>query len=173
MISIRGFSRAQSRGFTLAELLVYAAIMGFVLTFVIGGVISLNQAVRVSRASRDVNISAATALERMEREIKDASGVVESASTLGVSPGVLTIATTNASTTGGTIKFSISGGQVMLTTNATTTLSSSLVNVSRLVFYLATSTNSATVRVEMTLSGTSTQSRNYYDTAVLRESYVE
>ncbi|HEY4518445.1 MAG TPA: prepilin-type N-terminal cleavage/methylation domain-containing protein, partial [Candidatus Paceibacterota bacterium] len=136
----------KTRGFTLAELLVYAAIMGFVLIFVIGGMISLNHSVIASRASRDVNISAATALERMVRELKDADSVLETGSTLGVSPGVLTIATDNASTTGGTMKFSLSGGQVMLTTNSTSSLSASNVSVSRLVFYLATSTHSLAVR---------------------------
>ncbi|HEY4483038.1 MAG TPA: hypothetical protein VI953_02585 [Candidatus Paceibacterota bacterium] len=163
----------KTRGFTIPELLVYAAIMGFVTAFVIGGMLSLNKSVVVSRASRDVNISAATALERMVRELKDASGVVEVASVLGVNPGVLTITTTNASTTGGTMKFSLSGGQIMLTTNATSSLTAGSVNVSRLVFYNATSTNSSAVRIEMTVLSTSTQNRYYYDTAVLRESYVQ
>src|SRR3989338_455562 len=156
------------RGFTLVELLVYAAIMGFVLTFVVGGVISLNRSVVASRASRDLNVSASTALERMVREIKDASSVIEAASHLDVSPGVLTIETTNASTTGGTMKFSLSGGQVVLTTNATTSLSAANVNVSSLIFYLATSTNSSAVRIKMTVTSPNAQGRNFYDTAVIR-----
>ena len=71
------------------------------------------------------------------------------------------------------MKFSLSGGQVLLTTNATSSLTAANVNVTSLIFYLATSTHSSAVRIMMTLSSTSTLSRNFYDTAVLRESYVE
>lgn len=172
MIKARGSFKGHSGGFSIPELLVYAAIMGFVLSFVIGGMLSLNRSVVLSRASRDLNISAATALERIEREIKDASSILLASSTLGVSPGVLTLVTTNASTTGGTMKFSLSGGKIILTTDGAIALTASDINVSRLVFYRASSTNSLAVRVEMTLSSTSTQARNFYDTAVLRESYV-
>ncbi len=174
IVHTRNFSRHQRGGYSTAELLVYTFILGFILAFVASGVVALHKSVVRARSSRDVNVSAVTGLERMVREIKDATSVSTTTSTLGTSPGKLVLTTTNASTTGGTMDFSILGGMIMLHqgSNGTTTLTAANVTISRLVFYAITSTNSQSVRVELTAQTTTTPARTFYDTAVLRESYL-
>jgi len=162
------------RGFTIIELLIYTAILGFVFAFVIGGMLALNRAVVNGRGSRDLNTSAAVALERIVRETKDASSVDVANSILGVHPGKLVLNTSNASTTGGTMEFYISDGQIMIKQGVSTvSLTSASVQISDLVFHYISTTNSMALRVELTVESSSSPQRMFFDTAVLRESYIQ
>ena len=172
---IKGLPRAKSRGFTLIEMLVYTAIIAGVFALVLSGMIGLYQASRSARLSRTVNVSAVTALERVSREIRDSESVVVTSSTLGTSPGVLTITTDNASAAGGSYEFSLADSQLQIEDSAgAEVLTSSEVEVTELVFWHSVSANGEAVRVKLTaraVSSSTVPSRTYYSTVVLRESY--
>ncbi|MEK7535475.1 MAG: type II secretion system protein [Patescibacteria group bacterium] len=165
----------KNKGFTLIELVVYTAIVAVIFALVLTGMIGLYRSSRVARLSRTVNISAVTALERISREVRDAGTVMTASSTLNTNPGVLTIETDNASTTGGAYTFSVSSGRVQIADNTSTQfLTSSDVNVSELTFWLATSTNGEAVRVKIIaapVASSTLPARTFYSTTVLRESY--
>src|SRR3989344_3225926 len=85
-------------GFTLVETLVYIAALVLLLVAVFGLVISLLRAYGAFARSRDLNVSAAVALERMGRDIRAAQSINLAASTLDAHPGRLTL-TEGATTT--------------------------------------------------------------------------
>jgi type II secretory pathway pseudopilin PulG len=166
----------KSSGFTLVEILVYTGIIAIVFVLVLTGIINLWRASETVRVARDLNLSAASAMESMTREIHQATSVLAASSTFGTTPGVLVLATDSASTTGGYYRFFVSGSKLYLTGGATTQqLTSGNVSVTSLTFWNATSTNSEAVRVRMVVSSTrpTTTTRTIYGTAVLRGSYLE
>jgi len=159
----------------LIEMVVYVAIIAAVFALMLTGMISLYNASQTARTSRALNLSAATTLERLSRELRDGSSIITASSTLGSSPGILVIETDNASTTGGTFTFSLSGGKVYLTdSTGAKALSATEVNVSELTFWHATGTNGQAVRARITVepvASSSVAARTFYSSTVLRESY--
>lgn len=164
------------RGFTLVEILVYTGIIAIVFILVITGVLSLWRASETVRVARDLNLSAVSAMESMTREIHQATSVDTASSTFGTTPGVLVLATNNASTTGGYYRYSVSGNKLYLTGGATTQqLTANNLNVTSLTFWNATSTHSGAIRIRMVISSTAptTTTRTIYGTATFRGGYVE
>jgi type II secretory pathway pseudopilin PulG len=169
-------NRTQNSGFTLIEILVYTGIIAIVFVLVLTGIINLWRASETVRVARDLNLSAASAMESMTREIHQATSTLVASSTFGTTPGVLVIATDNASTTGGHYRFSVSNNKLYMIGGATTQqLTSNNVSVTSLTFWNATTTNSEAIRVRMVVSSTrpTTTTRTIYGTAVLRGSYLE
>lgn len=166
-----------AKGSTLIELVVYAALTAAIAAIVLPGVILLDRTARATRITSKLNYAAALSMERMVREIHDANSVSLASSTLGSDPGVLVINTDNASTTGGTMKFSLSNSQLYLTRGGSAIeLSPPGLAVTSLVFYqyVAGATTSEGVRVIMKLADAAATSTNFirlYGAAVLRGSY--
>ena len=77
-------------GFTLIELVVYVALVALVAVVTTNTVLVLNRSLVTIRIERKLTSSAETSLRRMIREIHLAKGIYAS-STLGVSPGVLSL----------------------------------------------------------------------------------
>ena len=165
------------QGYTIIELVVYSAIMAGIFVLVVSGMTALYSISIHARHSRSVNNASATGMERMIREIRDAESVLVSSSTLGNSHGSLVINSDNASTTGGTYTLSISGGKLQITNSAgSAALTGSDTKVEELIFWHFVSSNSEAVRIKMIIENsgaTTTEFRTLYDSAVLRESYVE
>ena len=117
-------------------------------------------------------------MERMTREIRDATGIDTGTSAFAASPGTLTLDAQDGSGAPKTVKFDVSSGgalEVLDSTDGTPhDLTGSKVVVSSLVFRdIATAAGSA-VRVEITfrsLRSSTGQSVTLSDTAVLRGSY--
>lgn len=162
------------RGFTLIEMLVYVSIIAGVFVMVLSGMISLYHSSQEARISRAMNLSASVALERMTREIREAKSILVASSTLTTTPGTLVIKTDNASTTGWYYKFNLATSTIFITANAaSTSITSSDVDITDLRFWRIVATNSEAVRIKLSVTdaASTTPVRTFYSTVVLRESY--
>ncbi|HEU4677668.1 MAG TPA: type II secretion system protein [Candidatus Paceibacterota bacterium] len=159
------------RGFTLIEMLVYVSVMLLIAVGLITTFHSLDTVLLKNRDDRALTESASVALERMGSALRGATIVDTGASTLGTSPGVLTLIAGATTTT-----FSLSGGRVILSENGEEVgpLTGSDVTVDDLRFTHYVGTATELVRVALTLTrvgSVSTSTRTFYSSEVLRGSY--
>lgn len=165
-----------TRAFSLVEAAVYVGLLALVLVTVANTTLLMSRAYRELRASRHIQSSAVTALDRMVRDIRNARSVTVGASTLGVTPGVLTLETTTATGSPQTFQFYISNGALRMKQDGGDIGPLTLpgVSVSSLIFRHFVTAVSQAVKIELTLSsgtGSSTRIANFYSTARLRGSY--
>lgn len=165
------------RGFTLVEMIVYAAVLGVLSVLAINSTIIMTEAYASLRASRDLNQSATAVLERMTREIRGATGV-DPSSVIGANPSDLVLNTKDAGGAITTIEFykdltdnliKVKEGGV-----AKGALMTPSTQANTFVVRTLSSTNSIAVKIELTITatrGTKTKTRNFYNTVVLRGSY--
>ena len=156
----------KNRGYSLVEMLFYIFILVLLLLVIVGILTSIVKSQRDFKASRDIENAAVVSLERITREIRNASSITSA----GANNLLLNI------TGGPAIEFfasstvlSIKEGGVYV--GPLTPLSVSLTN---LMFRPLNSGNSSAVKIEMTLqSGAENfqKSASFYSTAVLRGSY--
>jgi len=164
------------RGFSLVEMIFYVALLALALYAVTETLLIMVRSYGSLRSTQRIEQDAGVALERMLREIRDASAVQDAGSVLGAHPGELLLTTTNASGTPRTVEFLLSNGALQLWEDGV--LSGSLTggktSVTNLIFRKISTTRSTGVRVEMTVesgSGSRLRRENFYGTAVLRDSY--
>jgi type II secretory pathway pseudopilin PulG len=167
---------SQKKGYTVIESLVYMAVL-VVMTLVIANMLLLiMRASTTVKINRNLNTSALVGLGRIEREIRSAKSVDIAGSTLGSSPGVLKLNTTDSSGNVTTIEFNVASNLLQVKKGAGTAVAvtPSQATVTSLVFRRFTTGKSEGVKVEVQFSTTVrgiTQTENYYTTAVLRSSY--
>lgn len=168
---------ASRRGVSLIEVIVYVAIFAVLSALTVNILLSISQALTAIRVTRAFNGTAAVAMERMIREIRQARDIVEGESTLGASPGVLTL-DTYVDPGGNTKikrKFSISGGALTLQEGSNPSIPFTAgVTIANLTFWSTGAPSSQAVRVELALtagSGKYMKQQTFYGTAVLRGSY--
>lgn len=167
--------RLSAFGFTLIEILVYIAILAVLSVAAVNMLLLVSSSLAEIRVTRSINAAAASSLERIIRQIRDADAVNVGSSTLGSSPGVLSLSGSESPVL--IHRFSVSGGTLFFQSGSNTPigLTASGLTVTNLVFRLiTTSTTSQAVKVELTLAastGKATTTQNFYGTAVLRNSY--
>jgi len=157
------------RGTTFLEILIYTGIVALVSILVINSILIINSSFNSYRLTKYVNLSAATAMERMTREARLADTISE-ASVFDSHPGCLVFDST---------EFFALSSQLMIKVGSddSVALTPQGVEVSNLIFReVATSTNlhSKAIRIEMELSasrGKYEKSVKFYNTIVLRGSY--
>lgn len=165
------------RGFTLVEILVYIAILAILSVAVVNTLLLVSASLAEIRVTRTLNATAALAMERMIRQIRDAKSVNIGASTFDLSPGVLSF--TGSESPALTHRLALAGSTLELESgsNPAVALTPPGVLVTNLVFRLITaSTTSQAVKVELSLAastGRATTTQNFYGTAVLRNSYSQ
>lgn len=167
-----GILNRRQKGFSLIETVIYVSLLAIILVVLINTIFTMNRLYRYLNLSRHIQTSAITALDRMVRDIRDAESVNVGASTLGTSPGVLTLNTTTSSNNPQTFQFFVSNGVLIVKQDEVDIgpLTLSDVVVDNLIFRHIVTGVSKAVKIEMTLkAGTSTA--NFYATAVLRDSY--
>jgi type II secretory pathway pseudopilin PulG len=165
----RGFTHAMA-GFTLIEMLIYIALLVVIFLLVINTVMSFTRSYRELSALRAADQGGSDALERIVREIRDATGVDTTQSVLGTTTGTLFLVN-NATTT----KFYLQNNTVHLTVNGTYVgpLTGSSTSVTSLIFYFLSTTTTEAVKIDMTVqgkSGQTTKTKNFHTTTVLRSS---
>ena len=160
--------KSKNFGYSLVEMILYTAIVFAISTALISMLITFSSTYRTLGALRIAEHSGIDAMERMTRDIRAAKTVTQGSSTLGSSPGVLTIVSTATTT-----KFYIQGGILKVDVNGSyfgpLTLSSA--SVSNLVFTLLSSGISDAIKIDMTVSGTvgaTTKTKNYRSTVILK-----
>lgn len=163
-------------GFTLVETIIYVAAFAILSTAALQATIVVMKSFYTLRLNQSVNVSATVALERMSREIRNAYDIDTAQSTLGSSPGRLTINTKDELGANITIEFYVdSASKLNMKVDGVDNgpLVTKTVTVTNLVFRQITTTYSKAIKIEMTLHdsrGATTQSSKYYDTIVLRGS---
>lgn len=172
-------SRAsKSRGFTLAETVVYAGLLAFLLVVIVQSAIAVAGAYDRSSTYLDINATAMTAFSRFSRDIRRATGVDLVASTLGASPGRLSLQMKREDGSNDTVDLYLSGDKIRAEDNGVLVgdLTPENMDVSNLTFRIFTAASTTAVRIEMTVAPDNmptVPAVNFYGTYVLRGSYVE
>ena len=154
------------------EMLVYVGILVIISLLLINTVFTFSQSYRGLSALRLAEHSGIDSMERMTRDIRQASSVDSSHSTFGGTAGVLTL----VSTSGGfstTTKFYLSNSILKVDVNGVYfgPLSLSSSTVTALTFTLLSSAVSDGVKVDMTVQSTSgvmTKIKKYHSTIILK-----
>jgi type II secretory pathway pseudopilin PulG len=159
------------RGFSLIEMLLYLAITVTLASALVTTFLSLDTTLIRNRVERELTEAAQMSLEQMVRTIRNAHSVNTAQSTLGTSPGTLAVVES-----GSTTAFSISNGRLVMSINGTQVgpLTSDAVTVKSLTFHHHVGSTFEMVRAELVLSTnhrTSSSTRTYYTSAVLRGAY--
>jgi hypothetical protein len=183
-VGLRRFSKFDFRSFTnngssLLETLIYAAILGLVAVFTTGSILAMMRSYTSVKMSRDLNLSASVAMERMTNEIRLANGIDDSGSVFGASHGKLKLYTIDSSGAPATIEFSLplngTGVFAKESGGVSEALTSSTTEVTNLVFNeITSSTISKAVKISLTVkakNGRMEKTENFYNTAILRGSY--
>jgi len=164
------------KGFSLIEIILYIAILVIVLSVLLKSfsaiTISYNKVKSINRIESSVIIG----MERMEREIRNATSIDLLQSVFNTSPGSIFLNATDSYGNATTTKFYISNQSLKMMIGGADqgSLVSNQVQVTSLIFVLIDNTNSKEVKIEMTLqsgTGSSLVVKNFYDSVVLRGSY--
>lgn len=163
-------------GYSVMEIIVYIAIFSFFSITVINSFSAVLGSLSQSRTDRDLLESGSTVMERITREIRQATSVDVVNSTLSSTPGVLQLNSTNSGGSAMIIKFITSSGALNLYQDGALVgnLLGQNISVTSLIFRRITLTNGEAVKVELTLQDTrskTSRSENFYSTIVLRGSY--
>ncbi len=150
----------KKRGFTLPEVLIYLVIFVLIAGIAVSSLVAMSRALTTLRTTRGTTDSTLVAFERMVRDVRSAVSINMGASTLGTSPGVLTLDTG--------VKYFLSGTTLMVQEGSASAsaLVPSNVSFTSLIFRKAQTAASQGLKIEATVNG-----ENMYTTAVLRGSY--
>jgi|SRR3989344_1694081 len=157
-------------GFTLIEMVVYAAILGVITVLAVNSTLLMVQAYTNLRVSRDLNAGATAVLERLTREIRSADSV----STALTNQLILNTKDSGGAAT--TIEFYVTGGLMNVREGGVGqgSLMPSSTSVGSFVPQALTGTNSSAVKIDLTMSasrGTISKTRTFYTTVTMRGSY--
>lgn len=164
------------RGFTLVEMIVYAAVLGIIAVLSINSMLAMTRAFTDLRVSRDLNSSATALFERLTRDIRGAYDIDAAQSTFGAHPGRLMLDTKDSGGANTTIEYYVTGNRVNIREGGVDqgSIMTTGTSVTSFVVRQLTNTNTKAVKVEATISATRaniTKTRNFYTTVVLRGTY--
>lgn len=170
------FPKKQTGGITMVETLIYIGIFVVALTVIIQMMFAVTKTHRLVKLRQSLEASGIISMERMLREIRNASSVDTVNSVLDSSPGRLTLSGTDANGNNYALEFSVASGAVGLSKNggAAGALSAPGISVDSLVFRRITNNISEGVKVELSFSGadgTETKNLDLFGFAILRNSY--
>lgn len=169
--------RDAAAGFTFIEILIYVAVLVAVSALAVQTLLLIHSSLAEIRVRRTLNGTAAVAMERMVRVIRDARSVSIGSSVFNTSPGILEVVGSESPAV--SYRFSVTNGTLNLLggSNPVEPLTPSGVIVTNLVFrMMSASAISSGVKVELTLAAASrraTTTINFYDSILLRNSYAQ
>ncbi len=164
------------RGFSLVEVVVYVAVLAAISAIAVNTLLRIHAALAEIRVTRTLAAAGGLAMERMVRTIRDAAAVDTAASTLGTSPGVLSL--TGSETPALIHRWARDGANALTLDSGAgaVALTPPGVEVSNLIFrFIPAGPSVEAVRVELSVSASSgrrTTTANFFGTAVLRNSYA-
>ena len=166
--------RNKKSGYTLVEMVIYMTIMSVVFLLIVNTVLTFTKSYKDIYVLRIVDGSAVDSMERISRDIRGASSVDVPNSTLGSSPGVLTIVSSNNGIST-TTKYYLDSGVLKMDINGAYygPLTGRGVSVSNLVFTKLDSGISTAIKIDMTAVGsfgTAVKTKNYHTTVLLKYS---
>lgn len=165
-----------SKGFTLIEVVIYIAVLGLSLAAIVTSVIAITRSQSRIQLDERIQQAANTTLERLVREIREAESIDAVDSVFDTSPGRLVIAVPQDGMAAREVEFILLNGVLQLKEEGTYIgdLIGSDVVVDTLIFRSIMTPHSEAVRIELTLSASSSQqtsTQSFYTTTVLRNSY--
>jgi len=169
--------KKNSRGSSLLETLIYAAILGLVAVLTTGSILAIMKSYSSVKMSRDLNFSASVAMERMANEIRLANNINDAGSIFAASPGKLKLNTVDGSGSATAIEFFLSGTGIFVKegSGAPEALTASSTEITSLIFNKITSSSvSKAVKISLTAKAKGSRmekTENFYNTAILRGSY--
>ncbi len=164
------------RGFTLIESIIYAALASLLVITCFTLLFNMMRVYANFRSARTLTHSATVGLDRILREIKQASSVDTANSTFNASPGRLKLNTTDSSGNPTTIDFYVRGNVIVAQNGSgvVATTTDEALQITNLIFRNHPTTNSEAVSIELTLTDSrpaTARSAKFYGTGVLRGSY--
>jgi Tfp pilus assembly protein PilW len=167
-------------GLSLVEIVVYLGIVTILTVAVVNSIIGLVTIYQKIKVVRQLRQSAVVAMDRITREIRNASSVDVGNSVLNTNPGSLQLNTVTPSGTQ-TVKFTltntgVNNGVIRVLENGVDKgpLTSGRASTTNLIFRQITTPYSQAVKIEMTMVASSSKfirTAKFYDTIILRGSY--
>lgn len=169
-------SLKKQKGYTIIELLIYVAVLAFMMVVVVGSLVGISRVYRQVRIVELVHSNASSAVETVSREIRTALSVDAGASTFDSTNGVLKLNSIDLGGVDKTVTFSLSSGQILMSENGSSLgpITSDHATVSSLHFEHVDMLKADAVKFYITLSvgtGEYQRTETFYDTIVLRGSY--
>ncbi len=160
----------------MVELTVYIGLFAMISVVLVN---SLMSAIRISnelRATRDINDSAVTVMERLTRDLRGGTQIDLVNSTFGANPGRLTFQTVSASGTSMTVEYYVATSSLRVRENGVDrgSLLSSRTKIDGLVFYYVAAGATIGVKTELHLEstrGSITDIDHFYNTTIMRGTY--
>lgn len=157
-------------GFSLVEMIVYVALFALILLSVINIVLSFSRSYQQLASMRMAEHTGVIAMERLARDIHEASSVDTVNSVLGTSFGTLVVANGATST-----RFYVSSGELRVSVNGSDIgpLSVSSGKLTSLVFRHIISPVNQAVKIDMTVQGVTGQAsttKTFHSTVILKNS---
>ena len=164
------------RGFSLIEMLIYLSILGAIFTLFTNSLLAISRSYAVLKKLTALDSGAIASMERITREIREATSVDLTQSTLGSNPGVLVLNQVDSFGSTSKLKFSLTNQVLHIARDSTDqgVLLPSSITAPLLIFYSLDSGISKAVKIEMQLrdsEGGATRNQSYYSTVILRGSY--
>lgn len=163
------------RGFSLVETIIYVAFFAGLISAMIFGLAVSFKAYSFTRAKRQISIDANLAIERIVREVRQASSINDGSSSFGVNPGVLVLNSIDTSGNPVTVKFSVVNDVISVTENSVLVggITSGFTDVENLTFTKLTTPVGAGVKIDLRVRSTKgvSNTADFHNTAMLRGAY--
>lgn len=169
--------RKTTTGFTLIETIIYICIFALILIALVQTIISVNKSYGAIKSNQALEMSASDSLNRMSRDIRNATSIVMASSSFNSHPGRLTLNSKDGSGVVRTVEYYIDGSKMLqIIENGVSggKLTSSSTPVSNLVFRLIDTGNSSAIKIDLSLQvqkNKATTTESFSATYVLRGSY--
>jgi competence protein ComGC len=166
-----------NKGFSVMEMIIYISILTVLIVIVMNILISINRSEKIIRATKNIQTSGVSTLERITREVRSASDIDSLGSVFDVHPSRLSLVRTNpAGSVVRTVEFFLDSGSLRVRENGVDlgALSDQSVEITNLVFRQFMNDNSKGVRIELTLksgAGSAERSLTLYATGIIRKSF--
>jgi len=164
-----------NKGYTLVEMVIYLALLALFLGVIVMVLLGVGQSLTYVQTTLDIQKSAITSVDRIIREVQQATSIDSGNSVFNTSPGTLSLTTKDDSGNTVTRTIYLDDGRVHMKENGIDmgALTTSDVTVTALTFQYINVVASKAVKVEMTIqggTGANALSENFYTTAVVRSS---
>jgi len=163
----------------MVEMLVYIAVLVFMLAIILEVILSVTKADRTIKTVRTIENSAIVSIEKLQREIRGAQSVATSTSIFDINPGKLVLNTLTATGSPKTVEFYLSGGKLRVKEDGVDIgpISEGLAQVTNLTFTRFATSTSEGIKGQITIeSSTSTsyyRSEKFYFSTLLAENCLE
>jgi prepilin-type N-terminal cleavage/methylation domain-containing protein len=155
-----------NQGFTLIETLIYIAIIGIVISSFVGFSVSVSDSRGKTYVVQEVQANMREALNTVLVALRESNDVNTAASTFGTDPGFLSLSMASSTVNPTTIGLDSDNGVMGIKrgSSATTSVTSSEVNITNLVFTnLTSSTTRENIRMEIKVEYNNTSTSSIYN----------